>query len=99
MVLTEVDHSFLAHVFLAFNGENIRRDSTISGKVFCLADILWEVLHHNSGVHFFGKRLNEVRCNGFIILAVKAILSKEIIEVNKLHIGSVGHQVTNGRLA
>ena len=48
MVLSEIKHSFLAHVFQAVESEHVRRSGTVSDEVLGLSNILREVFKYNS---------------------------------------------------
>lgn len=88
----------MADVFGAAQGEHIRWSGSISDEILSLSIILWEVLKDDPRLLLLGQRFDELGSYNFVLLTLKSILQNKLIEVNKSHISSSSHSLTNGRL-
>ena len=91
--LAEADHSLLAGVLRALQGEDSGRRYAVLDEELGLELGLWEVFEEYARGKLLGQAFDQGNCDRFVVIVGETVLLDEVIEVDELHVGSLAESV------
>lgn len=89
----------MASILIALKKEDTRRSNAVFDEELSLELALWEIFKENSWADLLRKHFDQSSGYSLIILITKFVFLNEIIEVNKLHVGSFAESSSKGGLS